>query len=104
MLRDNDLIELPKALGNLARLKELHLQNNRLTALPPELGMLTLFSHEQTITYSVHQTIESRLSKVHDLYNPHEQAQIHSTTEKKIIWSLNTTPSPACCHFLFAQE
>lgn len=86
VLRDNDLIELPKALGNLARLKELHLQNNRLTALPPELGMLILFSYEQTVTYSVHQTMESGLSKVHDLYNPHEQAQIHSTTEKKIMW------------------
>ena len=39
VLRDNDLVELPKALGNLTRLKELHIQNNRLMVLPPELGV-----------------------------------------------------------------
>lgn len=38
-LRDNDLISLPKEIGELAQLKELHIQGNRLTVLPPELGM-----------------------------------------------------------------
>lgn len=37
-LRDNDLISLPKEIGDLAQLKELHIQGNRLTVLPPELG------------------------------------------------------------------
>ncbi len=37
-LRDNDLISLPKEIGELAQLKELHIQGNRLTVLPPELG------------------------------------------------------------------
>lgn len=38
VLRDNDLIALPKEIGELTRLKELHIQGNRLTVLPPELG------------------------------------------------------------------
>lgn len=38
-LRDNDLISLPKEIGELAHLKELHIQGNRLTVLPPELGI-----------------------------------------------------------------
>ena len=38
VLRDNDLISLPKEIGELSRLKELHIQSNRLTVLPPELG------------------------------------------------------------------
>jgi len=38
VLRDNDLITLPKEIGDLSRLKELHIQGNRLTVLPPELG------------------------------------------------------------------
>ena len=37
-LRENDLVSLPKELGDLARLRELHIQGNRLTVLPPELG------------------------------------------------------------------
>ena len=41
VLRENDLIELPKELAELTRLRELHVQGNRLTFLPPELGMLT---------------------------------------------------------------
>lgn len=44
-LRDNDLISLPKEIGDLAHLKELHIQGNRLTVLPPELGT----THIQTI-------------------------------------------------------
>lgn len=42
-LRDNDLISLPKEIGDLAQLKELHIQGNRLTVLPPELG--TVHTH-----------------------------------------------------------
>lgn len=38
-LRDNDLISLPKDIGDLGQLKELHIQGNRLTVLPPELGI-----------------------------------------------------------------
>lgn len=37
-LRDNQLIDLPREIGELARLRELHIQNNRLTVLPPEVG------------------------------------------------------------------
>lgn len=37
-MRENDLIEVPKELGQLARLRELHLQGNRLVVLPPEIG------------------------------------------------------------------
>jgi len=33
---------LPKEIGELSRLKELHIQSNRLTVLPPELGMIPL--------------------------------------------------------------
>lgn len=39
VLRDNDIVELPKEIGELARLRELHIQGNRLSVLPPELGM-----------------------------------------------------------------
>ena len=38
MLRDNDLIALPKEIGDLLRIRELHIQGNRLTVLPPEFG------------------------------------------------------------------
>lgn len=44
MLRDNDLVALPKEMGHLARLRELHIQGNRLAVLPPELGALDLAS------------------------------------------------------------
>lgn len=37
-MRENDLIEVPRELGNLTRLRELHLQGNRLVVLPPEIG------------------------------------------------------------------
>uniref|UniRef100_A0A8P4G6S2 Ras suppressor protein 1 n=1 Tax=Dicentrarchus labrax TaxID=13489 RepID=A0A8P4G6S2_DICLA len=46
-LRDNDLISLPKEIGELAHLKELHIQGNRLTVLPPELGNLDLTGPKQ---------------------------------------------------------
>jgi Leucine-rich repeat (LRR) protein len=38
VLRENDLVELPKEVGDLSRLRELHIQGNRLTVLPPEIG------------------------------------------------------------------
>lgn len=43
MLRENDLLELPKEIGDLHRLRELHIQGNRLTILPPEIGLLFKF-------------------------------------------------------------
>ncbi|KAF6206915.1 hypothetical protein GE061_018151 [Apolygus lucorum] len=44
VLRDNDLIEIPKEIGELTRLRELHIQANRLTLLPPEIGNLDFSS------------------------------------------------------------
>lgn len=41
-LRDNDLLAIPREIGELVRLRELHIQNNRLTVLPPEIGILSL--------------------------------------------------------------
>ncbi|GAA48342.1 Ras suppressor protein 1 [Clonorchis sinensis] len=38
---------LPAEIGRLTRLKELHLQGNRLTVLPPELGALDLCGPKQ---------------------------------------------------------
>lgn len=46
MLRENDLIELPKEIGELSRLRELHIQGNRLTILPPEIGNLDMISNK----------------------------------------------------------
>lgn len=43
MLRENDLISLPREVGELQRLRELHIQGNRLTVLPPELGRFNFF-------------------------------------------------------------
>lgn len=37
-LRDNQLIDIPREIGELTRLRELHIQNNRLTVIPPEVG------------------------------------------------------------------
>ena len=51
-LRDNDLIEIPKEIGELPRLKELHIQGNRLTVLPPEIGMFVIFYVQNVIFYS----------------------------------------------------
>ena len=41
--RDNDLISIPKELGSLKKLKELHIQGNRLTVLPPEIGKICCY-------------------------------------------------------------
>lgn len=49
VLRDNDLIALPKELGLLTRLRELHIQGNRLTVLPPEVGSLDLASQRSVV-------------------------------------------------------
>lgn len=49
MLRENDLIELPKEIGDLQRLRELHVQGNRLTVLPPEIGNLDMMSNKAVI-------------------------------------------------------
>ena len=43
VLRENDLISLPKEIGDLSRLRELHIQGNRLTVLPPEIGNYSLY-------------------------------------------------------------
>lgn len=45
-LRDNDLLELPREIGDLGRLRELHIQNNRLTVIPPEIANLDLYSNK----------------------------------------------------------
>jgi hypothetical protein len=42
VLRENDIIDLPKQLGACQKLKELHIQGNRLQVIPPELGALDL--------------------------------------------------------------
>ena len=42
VLRDNNLVSLPRELGECSRLRELHVQGNRLTLLPPTLGELDL--------------------------------------------------------------
>ena len=47
VIRENDLISLPKEIGNLTRLRELHIQGNRLTVLPPELGHVDLIGSKQ---------------------------------------------------------
>lgn len=44
--RDNDLLELPREIGELTRLRELHIQNNRLTVIPPEIANLELYSNK----------------------------------------------------------
>lgn len=48
-LRDNDLLELPRELGELTRLRELHIQNNRLTVLPPEIADLDLLGQKSVL-------------------------------------------------------
>jgi Leucine-rich repeat (LRR) protein len=46
VLRENDLVELPKEVGDLSRLRELHIQGNRLTVLPPEIGKYPYVSQQ----------------------------------------------------------
>lgn len=41
-LRDNQLLDIPREIGECNRLRELHIQNNRLNVLPPEVGFLDL--------------------------------------------------------------
>lgn len=48
-MRDNDLLELPREIGELLRLRELHVQNNRLTVLPPEVGYLDLIGNKSVL-------------------------------------------------------
>ena len=43
-LRDNELVDVPQEIGELSGLRELHLQGNRLTVLPPSLGHLDFLS------------------------------------------------------------
>ena len=49
VLRDNDLIMLPAELGMLTKLRELHIQGNRLAILPPEIGALDLTSQRSVV-------------------------------------------------------
>ncbi|KHJ76680.1 leucine Rich repeat-containing domain protein [Oesophagostomum dentatum] len=49
VLRDNDLLAIPREIGHLSNLKELHIQGNRLTILPPELGLLDLIGNKQVL-------------------------------------------------------
>lgn len=51
VVRENDLIELPKEIGELQRLRELHVQGNRLTILPPELGQLDMASDKSAFKF-----------------------------------------------------
>lgn len=51
MLRENDLIDLPKEIGELSRLRELHIQGNRLTILPPEIGNLDMSSNKSVFKF-----------------------------------------------------
>lgn len=48
-VRDNDLLDIPREIGELTRLRELHIQNNRLTILPPEVGFLDLQSTKSVL-------------------------------------------------------
>lgn len=48
-LRDNDLLDIPREIGELQRLRELHIQSNRLTVIPPEVGTLDLSSNKSVL-------------------------------------------------------
>lgn len=49
VLRDNDLLTVPRELGRLSKLKELHIQGNRLVSIPPEVGNLDLIGPKQVL-------------------------------------------------------
>jgi len=40
---------LPKEIGDLTRLRELHIQGNRLSVIPPEIGNLDLNSNKSVL-------------------------------------------------------
>lgn len=48
-LRDNQLVDLPREIAELTRLRELHIQNNRLTVIPPEVGFLDLQNNKSVL-------------------------------------------------------
>lgn len=58
VLRENDIIELPKELGELTRLRELHVQGNRLTILPPELGNLDMASNKSVFRFEGNEWVQ----------------------------------------------
>lgn len=58
VLRENDILELPKELGELTRLRELHVQGNRLTILPPELGNLDMSSNKSVFKFEGNEWVE----------------------------------------------
>lgn len=43
------MLDIPREIGELTRLRELHIQNNRLTILPPEVGFLDLQSNKSVL-------------------------------------------------------
>ena len=65
VLRENDLVEVPKEIGELARLRELHIQGNRLTVLPPEIGE---FSHDTNLFLKLFK-IDFIISRLQNYFN-----------------------------------
>jgi Leucine-rich repeat (LRR) protein len=49
-------VELPQEIGHLTNLRELHLQGNRLTVLPPQLGHLVSFLSSKVLIFFPKQT------------------------------------------------
>jgi len=47
------LIALPKEIGEIPRLRELHTQGNRLTVLPPEIGINLAHLVKGYVNYSL---------------------------------------------------
>lgn len=50
-MRENDIIDLPKEIGELTRLRELHVQGNRLSILPPEIGNFDMTSQKSVFKF-----------------------------------------------------
>merc|ERR1711902_19247 len=48
-IRDNELIEIPEEIGALSNIRELHLQGNRLTVLPPSVAQLDFQSSRKIL-------------------------------------------------------